>query len=204
MLDSHNRDRDVASDVFAHLPARTGHFLLESGHHGPLWLELPRLCLEPRPIERLAHRLADRLAVHRPEVICAPLVEGAFVGLWVAGRLGARFSYTTPVPGAGGLYPVDYPLPASLADVVAGRRVAVVNDVINAGSAVRGSCATLAAAGAEVIAIGALATLGPWAASFAAARGVALEALAGRATELWTPADCPLCRDGMPLERAPA
>lgn len=28
-----------------------GHFLLESGHHGDLWLDLELLCLRPRQIE---------------------------------------------------------------------------------------------------------------------------------------------------------
>src|SRR5262245_33475515 len=43
------------------LARRTGHFRLESGHHGDLWLDLERLCLRPEPVQRLAAALAKRL-----------------------------------------------------------------------------------------------------------------------------------------------
>ena len=34
----------MASDLIDLIPARGGHFLLESGHHGELWLDLELLC----------------------------------------------------------------------------------------------------------------------------------------------------------------
>lgn len=37
------------------MSARTGHFALESGHHGALWLELDALFWEPAALEPLAH-----------------------------------------------------------------------------------------------------------------------------------------------------
>jgi orotate phosphoribosyltransferase len=40
------------------LPTRRGHFQYESGHHGDLWLDLERLCLNVRPIRRFAAKLA--------------------------------------------------------------------------------------------------------------------------------------------------
>ena len=79
------------------------------------------------------------------------------------------------------------------------QRVAVVNDVINAGSAVRGALIDLDACGARPVAIGALLVLGTSAARLAADRGVALETLASLPNTLWTPAECPLCGRGVPL-----
>src|SRR2546430_14889165 len=79
-------------DVIALMPARRGHFLLESGHHGDLWLDLELLCLNPEPIRRFAARVAARLAPHAIDVVCGPLVEGAFVALMVASELGVPFS----------------------------------------------------------------------------------------------------------------
>jgi orotate phosphoribosyltransferase len=81
-----------------------------------------------------------------------------------------------------------------------GRRVAVVNDVINAGSAVRGAHDDLLACGARPVVLGALMVLGASAGELAAARGVALEMLAARDHEVWSPGACPLCRAGAPLE----
>ena len=73
------------------LPKRVGHFAYESGHHGELWLELERLALHPERLRPLVDALAERLRAHAPEVVCAPLVEGAFVGLLVAAALGVPF-----------------------------------------------------------------------------------------------------------------
>jgi hypothetical protein len=49
------------------------------------------------------------------------------------------------------------------------------------------------------VAVGALATLGAQAAQFAAEKAIALETLASLPNEIWTPAECPLCRRGVPL-----
>src|SRR5438132_11129782 len=75
---------ETHDDVIALMPARRGHFLLESGHHGELWLDLELLCLAPDPVRRLAARLAARLAPYAIEAVCGPLVEGAFVAMMVA------------------------------------------------------------------------------------------------------------------------
>lgn len=188
-------------DVIALMPARRGHFLLESGHHGDLWLDLELLCVNPDPVRRLAARVAARLAPYAIEVVCGPLVEGAFVALMVAAELGVPFSYSErfPRPERGGLFPVDYRVPRTLRARVRDKRMAIVNDVINAGSAVRGTLADLEACAARPVAIGTLLVLGPSASRIAADRGVALETLASLPNNLWTPAECPLCVRGVPL-----
>jgi orotate phosphoribosyltransferase len=66
------------------LPARRGHFRFESGHHWELWLDRELLLVEPEPVRRQARRLAGRVAAGRPEIVCGPLVEGAFVALLAA------------------------------------------------------------------------------------------------------------------------
>ena len=188
-------------DVIALMPARRGHFLLESGHHGDLWLDLELLCLNPGPVRRLATRVAERLAPYAIDVVCGPLVEGAFVALMVASELGVPFSYAErfPNPETAALFPVDYRVPRALRAQVRGKRVAIVNDVINAGSAVRGTLTDLEACAARPIAIGTLLVLGSSASRMAAERGVALETLASLPNNIWTPAECPLCARRVPL-----
>jgi orotate phosphoribosyltransferase len=191
---------DLAAQVEALLPARRGHFRLESGHHGELWLDLELLFLHPAALQPLAVALARALHPHRVEAVCGPLVEGAFLATMVAQQLDVPFTYTEPRANrSAGLFPVDYPLPGGLPALLHGRRVAIVNDVINAGSAVRGTLASLRACGAVPVAIGALAVLGPAAARLAAEAGVVLETLATLVNQLWSPEQCPLCARGLPL-----
>jgi orotate phosphoribosyltransferase len=194
-------EREMHAEVARLLPARKGHFRLESGHHGDMWLDLELLCLRPGPIRRLAAQIAVRLATHNVEVVCGPLIEGAFVALMVASELDVPFTYAERFAGgeSDGLYPVQYRLPRRLRDQVRGKRVAIVNDVINAGSAIRGTFMDLKTCGAEPVAIAALAVLGQSAAKFAAHEKLALEALAFLPNQIWTPSECPLCARAVPL-----
>lgn len=76
------------------LSARRGHFLLESGHHGDLWLDLETLCLQPQRVQEIAAELADQVSSMNADVVCGPLVEGAFVGILVALQLSLPFVYS--------------------------------------------------------------------------------------------------------------
>jgi orotate phosphoribosyltransferase len=193
---------DVVAGVLALLPAHQGHFRLESNHHGALWLDLERLCFRPQPVRRLAVQLAARLAPHQVQMVCGPLVDGAFVALMVAEELGVPFIYAQqgPAPApASGLYPLAYAIPPALRAEVPGKRVAIVNDVVNAGSAVRGTLVDLKACGGQPVVLGALAVLGLPAARLAAEASMALETLAALPGTIWTPAECPLCAQGIPL-----
>jgi orotate phosphoribosyltransferase len=184
------------------LAARKGHFRLESGYHGDLWLEIEPLYRHPRRLRRFAGELARRLAAHGVEVVCGPLVGGAFLAQMVAIELDMEFIFTEQFIRArgDGLYPVGYRIPTALRAGARGRRVAVVDDVINAGSATRGAVADLHACGARLVAVGALLVLGDSAAALAAGEGVPLESLASLPNTLWEPAACPLCAAGTPLE----
>jgi orotate phosphoribosyltransferase len=192
----------VQEKVLELLSGRQGHFLLESGHHGDLWLDLETLCLQPQRVQAVAGGLAAPLSDLQVDAVCGPLVEGAFVGLMVALQLDIQFTYAERFvrPGADGLFPAGYRVPASLREGLRGKRVAIVDDVINAGSAIRGTFADLEECGAKVVAISALLVLGPAAAQFAANKNVPLHHLATLPNNLWTASECPLCKSGIPMQ----
>ena len=149
----------------------------------------------PRSLRPYAARLARLLGPHRVEAVCRPLVEGALLAQMVAEELDVEFYFAEQFirAGANDLYPVGYRIPAALRDRILGKRIAVVDDVINAGSAVRGAVEDLEACGAQLIAIGSLLVLGLHARAFAASKRVALETLAYLAkNDLWEPSSCPV------------
>ena len=191
----------VNNDLARLLPARKGHFQFESGHHGDLWLDLELLCLRPDPVRRFAKELAARLGQYDVDAVCGPLVEGAFIALMVASELDVLFTYSERFqnPGADGLYPVEYRIPPALRSELKGRRVAIVNDVINAGSAVLATLADLESCGAQVVAIGTLGVLGSTAGYLAADKQIPLESLRSLPNTIWTPSECPLCARQVPL-----
>lgn len=132
-------------------------------------------------------------------MICGPMIGGAFVAQRIALALDAEFCYAERTVNAE--TKVYYRIPAVMRSIVRGQRVAVVDDVINAGSAVGGTIEDLLHCGAIPVAIGALLILGTAAAALAARHGAALESVATHPINLWKPEDCPLCAAGVPLDR---
>ena len=184
------------------LDSRNGHFRLESGHHGNLWLDLDSLFLRPNRLREFIIELADELSRHSIEAVCGPLVGGAFLAQSIASVLDVECHYTeqwAPVE-YDTLYSMEYRIPSGLCGTVRGKRVAIVDDVINAGSAVRGTFAELRACGATPVVVGALVVLGSSASRFFADQKIPMEYLACLPNELWAPSACPLCASQMPLE----
>jgi orotate phosphoribosyltransferase len=191
----------MTENLLSLVRGRQGHFQLESGHHGDLWIQLETLCLRPREIKAFARQLAVQLTPYKLDAVCGPLVEGTFVALLVSLELSCDFTYAERIDTKReGLFPVEYRVPKALHSAIRGKRIAIVNDVINAGSAVRGTFFDLQAVGANVVAIAALLALGDAIAKFTTENHVALELLEQRPNNLWKPAQCPLCAAGQPLE----
>ncbi len=102
------------------------------------------------------------------------------------------------------MFPVEYRLPPVLRARLRGKRVAIVNDVISAGSAVRGTFEDLQSCGAKTVAVAALAVLGSSAAAFTSLNNLALESLRTFPFTLWTPSECPLCQAGVAVQETVA
>lgn len=192
----------MQQDLLKMLSAREGHFKLESGHHNNFWLDLDLLFLRPRAVHRFAVELANRLVKHSPDAICGPLVGGALVAEMIASELDVEFFYTERfVPAQrDALYSMEYRLPSGLRKPIHGKAVAIVDDVISAGSAVRGTLTEIQTYGARPVAIGALLVLGDLAVNFFAERNLPLERIANQPSSLWLPSECPLCAAQVPLE----
>jgi len=181
---------------------RRGHFRLESGHHSGLWLNLDGLFADPQRIHPFVSKLTTALRPHGVAAVCGPLLGGAFLAQLVAHALDVEFSFTERVmpPEGTGMYRASYRLPSAFANRLSGKRIAIVDDVMSAGSALRGTYTELRAHDAVPVVAGALLVLGSTGADWFAQHNVAVEAVARDTFELWQPAECPLCAAGLPLE----
>jgi orotate phosphoribosyltransferase len=186
----------MEAELLQLLPLRRGHFLLESGHHGSLWLDLDSLFLRPSLLQPHVRDLARRLSRYRIDAVIGPLVGGAFLAQTIATELEAQFAFAERIQEAGG---VAYRIPGGLQRALDGKRVALVDDAINAGSATHATFTALRAIGAQPVVMAALLQLGDAADAFLAEHGLPIERVAFLANEIWRPADCPLCRAGEPL-----
>jgi len=193
---------EVSENLLSLVAPRRGHFRLESGHHSGLWLDLSRMFIEPRRVQPFVVNLARAIQPYDVAGVCGPLVGGALLAQMLASALDVEFFFTErELPRArDGLYGVRYRLPDGVQAAVRGRRIAIVDDAISAGSAVRGTLVELEAHGAETAVVATLLLLGSAAAPYFTERGLPLEAVARVPFELWVPAECPLCASGAPFE----
>ena len=181
------------------LSMRTGHFVMASGHHGRLWLDLDLLFKRPAMLAPMVLDLGIRLRRHDPNAICGPASGGAFLAYALAQALDLEFFFAERSQAADGS--PTYSVPASLRPCVFRKRVAIVDDVINAGSAVRSTRDDLLLHGGLCVAVGTLVTLGSCPTVALAEMHLPLETLAHLPNQLWSPRDCPLCERGVPLDR---
>lgn len=192
----------MSNDILTLVPGRRGHFRLESGYHTDLWLTLDALFVAHDALAPTIAALADQLQPYQPTAVCGPLLGGAFLAQALAAHMGLHFYFSQPVstPTSNDLFTAAYRLPQELRRRVAGERVALVDDVISAGSSVRATQAVLTAAGATTVVVGSLAVLGQRALEHFAVHEMPLVTLAHHDFNLWLPAHCPLCQGGKPLE----
>jgi len=193
----------VAADRFLELAGlRHGHFRLESGHHSDQWFDLNGLFTDHQRIAPFMTHLSDSLRDVRPDGVCGPLVGGAFLAQRVAAELGVPFFYTerSAAPARDELYTVRYRLPSVAIPRVRHLRLAIVDDVMSAGSALRGTYASLREHDADVVVAGALMVLGDVGATFFRTRNVPVQAVLTRPFNVWAPAECPLCQQGSAIE----
>ena len=175
---------------------------MESGYHSERWFDLDRLFDRPERLLPFVAELAKRLAVHRIDAVCGPMTGGAKLAEMVSSELGIgcfvaeRFEDS----GATGLFPVKYLIPVARREAIRGKSVAIVDDAVSAGSAVRGTYSDLLACGATPVAMGALFVFDDAAARFASDQGLALEGIAQTSFGMWPPSECPLCKAGVAIE----
>src|SRR5262245_27695921 len=161
-------------ELLSLLNPRKGHFKFESGYHGDLWLEVDaRLFLHPPKLAPFVRTLSDRISRYRIEAVSGRLIGGAFIAQLIAPELDVQFYYAERIVGE----PVGYKIPHDVRAGLPGKNVAIVDDVINAGSAIGATMHDLDDCGARIVAIGALMTLGQCASALAVKRGVPLETL---------------------------
>src|SRR5258707_3587875 len=170
--------KSAAKSFFELAAARHVQCQLESAHHSELWYNLDALFAVPRRIDPCVKQLAESLRSYEVAAVCGPLLGGAFLAQLVAHALDVDFCFTERVmpPHASGLYQARYLLPQAFSARVRGRRIAMVDDVMSAGSALRGTFTELQTHGAEPVVAGALMVLGTTGADFFAEQQVAVEA----------------------------
>jgi len=164
-----------------------GHFLLTSGLHSPKYLQCALVLQDPARAERLARQLAATLAAERVACVVGPAIGGILVAYELARALGVRALFAERQDGRMTLRRGFALRP--------GERVVLAEDVVTTGGSLREVQDLVTAAGAEVVAV---ASLVDRTSGRDPGFGLPLRSLLVIDVPTYDPADCPLCRQGLP------
>ena len=181
--------------------ARRGHFKMESGLHCGLWFDLDVAFVDQAALDPFVTKLAQSLRRYDVEAVCGPLNGGAFLAQLVARLLGGEFFYTAPSrPQREGAFSARYDLLPGVGHRLLGKRLALVDDVMSAGSSLRATMTAVEQHGAIPIVVGTLAVLGSTGENFFKERGLRVETTSRAPFDSWRQPECPLCAAGVPLD----
>lgn len=174
-----------------------GHFVYTSGKHGSAYINKDALYPHTTVISRLCRELAKKFSRSPVEVVVAPVVGGVILSQWVAHHLSRMKK--REVLGVYAEKSADgFILKRGYDRLVSGKKVLVVEDILNTGGSAKKVVETVRSAGGVVIGVGALVNRG----------GVIARDLGGvpkvfslveLPLEAWEANECPLCVRQLPI-----
>ncbi len=185
-----NRERRILVQMLEESGAlRRGHFLLSSGLHSEAYVQCALLLEDPVRARKVGQDLAERLRAFHPDSVLSPALGGVIIGHEVAAGLGVPFRFTERKGEEMGL--------RRGFTLRQGERVVVVEDVVTTGRSTLETMALATARGARVVGVGAIIDRTGGRDPF----DVPFHALLQLDLQAYTPADCLICRDGVPVEK---
>jgi orotate phosphoribosyltransferase len=185
----------MASDVVAMFEKSEallkGHFLLASGLHSPVYWEKARVLQFPAYTEKLCRMIADHFRKAGVQVVAGPTTPGIIISYETARQLGVRGIFAEKDESGGGrVFRRGFQIATS-------EKVLVVDDIFTTGSSVREVMDAVNKLGGKIVGVGVMVDRSTQSVDL----GVPFYAC-HRAKEVAYPAaKCPLCAQGIPLER---
>jgi orotate phosphoribosyltransferase len=168
----------------------TGHFKLRSGLHSNRYFQAALVLQHTRIAADLCAALADRFRDAGAVTVISPAVGGIVVGQEIGRSLGVRAVFAEKDDDSNLVLRRGFALSA-------GEKVLVAEDVITKGGRVQQTVDLVRAHGATVVGVAVLVDRSSDPIDF----GAPVESLLKLQLDTYEPHDCPLCRQGMPIEK---
>lgn len=167
---------------------REGHFLLHSGLHSGIYFEKFRLIEHPKKATPLFRFLADMFIKDPIDTVAGPTTGGSIIAFEIARFLRKRFVIAERVEGGRDFLRGFKFKP--------GENVLIVDDVLTTGTSVKDVISALTKYKANPYAVGVVIDRSVGKIDL----GIPLYSLYRKVVRNYEPGDCPLCKEGIPLE----
>lgn len=168
---------------------QTGHFRLTSGRHSDQYMQCARVFEDAKYAEPICKDIADAFRDERIDLVIGPAIGGVIITYEVARQLGVRNIFAERDNGV-------MTLRRGFA-IEPGARVLVVEDTITTGGSVKEVIALVKEKGGVVVGVGSVVDRSNGAVNF----GVPLHAAVSMEVVSYEEADCPLCKQGLPITK---
>ena len=182
-----------ATEILAEASAviRDSHIVYTSGRHGSAYVNKDAVYPHTERVRELCGLMAELARPLGAEVVCGPAMGGIILAQWTGHHLALPAVYAEKASEGGMALRRGY-------DALArGRRVLVVEDVVNTGGSLADAIRAVRAAGGTVVGATALCNRGGVTA--ADLDIPVLHALLELSLDSWTAEECPLCRSAVPV-----
>jgi orotate phosphoribosyltransferase len=167
-----------------------GHFRLTSGLHSDEYCQCAKVLERPEIAGELGQMLADRFRDEKVDVVVSPAIGGIVIGYEVARALGVRAIWAERDGGSMTL--------KRGFRLTQGERALIIEDVVTTGGSVKEVAAVVADSGADLVGFGFIMDRSREPMNLPARTEALLE---GRKMKTYQPDDCPLCSEGIPIEK---
>ena len=175
------------------------HIVYTSGKHGTAYVNKDAVYPHTAETSRLCHAIAERFADDNVQVVIAPAIGGVILSQWTAHHLSEMnghevFGVYAEKSEGGDAFVIkrDYD------KLIAGKNVLVVEDVLTTGGSAKKVIEATRAVGGKVIGLGVLCNRGGITPQDVADVSK-LIALVNVKLDAFNEADCPLCKQNIPI-----
>lgn len=176
-------------DVFTSTGALlNGHFKLTSGLHSNTYFQCAKVLQHPEHLAEICRHIADHFKQNDIDTVISPAIGGIVVGTEVGRQLGVKTIFAERKDGTMSL--------RRGFSIEPGEKILVVEDVITTGGSVAEVIEIVKSYGGDIVGVGTVVDRSNGKVTLADNQ-YSLLSLEVRSYE---PADCPLCKDNIPLE----
>lgn len=166
---------------------KEGHFRLTSGLHSDHYVQCSQLLKYPRIAEKVCSALAEKFADNKPDVVIGPAIGGILVAYEVARALDVPAMFAERQDGVMTL--------RRGFTVEPGQKILVTEDVFTTGGSAQEVVELVQSMGGNVIAAGSIIDR---TAGNTVKLKVPFQSLIKFEFKTYDPADCPMCKQGIP------